>query len=142
MTQVRTGDVVKLHFTGRLADGAVFGSSAGGMPLEFAAGTGLMFPKLNEAVLGMRVGERRTSAVTPDEGFGHRLPALQRLVPRGALPPGARVGNQLVRTDRNPPSRVWVRELGDEFAVVDENHPLAGETLEFDIVLVAIERGR
>jgi peptidylprolyl isomerase len=142
MTPVRAGDAVKVHFTGRLANGAVFSSSTGDKPLEFAAGTDQIFQGLGEAVLGMRVGERKSFAVPPEAGFGPRVPALQRRVPRAAVPPDARVGDPLIGKSDNPAVRVWVRELRDDYAVVDGNHPLAGQTLEFDIELVSIESGR
>jgi peptidylprolyl isomerase len=142
MNQVRTGDVVQVHFRGRLADGSEFGSSAGRGPIQFTAGGRDMIRGLSGAVLGMRVGERRIVGVTPEEGFGPRRPGLLRRVPRAALPPEARVGDLLAGRGGDSPVRLWVRHLGARFAVVDGNHPLAGEALEFDIRLVAIYRVR
>jgi len=142
MDQVRVGDVVRVHFRGRLANGSEFGSSAGREPIRFTAGGKDMIRGLSTAVLGMRVGERRTVGVTPAEGFGPRRPGLLQRVPRECLPAEARVGDLLIGHDGDAPARVWVRLLGDTYAVIDGNHPLAGEDLEFDIELVAIGRGR
>jgi peptidylprolyl isomerase len=142
MDQVRVGDVVRVHFRGRLANGSEFGSSAGRAPIRFTAGGKDMIRGLSEAVLGMRVGERRTVGVTPADGFGPRRPGLLQRVPRERLPAGSRVGDLVLGWDGGAPVRVWVRLLGDGYAVVDGNHPLAGEDLEFDIKLVAIGRGR
>jgi peptidylprolyl isomerase len=142
MRRVQAGDVVTIRFRGRLADGTVFGSSAGREPIRFTADGRDMIPGLSAAVLGMRVGERRTVAVAPEEGFGPRWPALLQRVPRAVLPPQARVGDLVIGRDGGAIARVWVRSLGDGFAVIDGNHPLAGEALEFDIKLLAVRRGR
>lgn len=142
MRRVQAGDVVTIRFRGRLADGTVFGSSAGRGPIRFTAGGRDMIPGLSAAVLGMGVGERRVIAVAPEEGFGRRRPGLLQRVPREVLPPGARVGDLVLGRDGGDITRVWVRFLGDGFAVIDGNHPLAGEALEFDIKLLAVRRGR
>jgi FKBP-type peptidyl-prolyl cis-trans isomerase 2 len=57
MTQVRRGDNVKVHYTGKLADGTVFDSSEGSGPLSFAVGSGQVIKGFEEAVLGMEVGQ-------------------------------------------------------------------------------------
>lgn len=139
MSQVSQGDVVRVHYTGRLADGTVFGSSQEREPLVFVAGEGTMIQGVSKAVLGMRAGESKTVTVPPEEGFGQRDPALEQTVPRSQLPDQVQEGDQLqaVQGDREIP--IWVRELGDETAVIDANHPLAGQTLEFDLELVSFE---
>jgi peptidylprolyl isomerase len=142
MRQVQAGDVVTIRFRGRLADGTVFGSTAGRGPIRFTAGGRDMIRGLSAAVLGMRVGERRTVGVAPGDGFGRRRPGLLQRVPRAKLPPEARVGDLVIGRDGGHVARVWVRFLGDGYAVIDGNHPLAGEDLEFDIKLLAIRRGR
>ena len=138
MTQVHRGDVVRIHYTGKLPGGAVFGSTEGAEPVEFVADGGHMIEGLAEAVLGMEVGGKKSVTVTPDQGFGPRQPDLERRVPRSALPEGVHVGDQLVAQRAGQQTPVWVRELGEEFAVVDGNHPLAGQTLVFDIELVSV----
>ena len=139
MTQVHRGDVVRLHYTGKFPDGVVFGTTEGGDPIEFIADREHMIEGLTEAVLGMEVGAKKTVTITPEQGFGPRRPDLEQRVPRSVLPEGVRVGEPLVAQRAGQQTRVWVRELGDEFAVVDGNHPLAGQTLVFDIELVSVQ---
>ena len=139
MGAVRTGDVVRVHFTGRLANGTVFGTSEGGEPVQFTVADGQMFEGLLRAVQGMEVGEKKTVAVPPEQGFGPRQPELQTRVPRSVLPPDAKVGDQLVAQTGEQQMPVWVRAIDDQSAVVDGNHPLAGQDLVFDIELVSVE---
>jgi peptidylprolyl isomerase len=141
MADVRPGDAVRVHLTGRLANGAVFGTSEGGEPVRFVAASGQMIEGLVQAVLAMQAGEKMTVAVPPERGFGPRQPELQARVPRSALPPGAQVGDRLTAGAGGQQMVIWVRELGDESAVVDGNHPLAGQDLVLDVELVSIEPG-
>ena len=60
MTQVKPGDTVRIHYTGTLADGATFDSSAGRDPLEFTVGSGQIIPGLDAAIPGMVVGDKKT----------------------------------------------------------------------------------
>jgi len=139
MSQVNEGDVVRVHYTGRLPDGTVFGSSQERDPLVFAAGEGNVIPGVAQAVVGMSEGEKKTVTLPPEDAFGQRDPALEQTVPRSQLPDQVKEGDQLqaVQGDREIP--IWVRQLGDDSAVLDANHPLAGQTLEFDLELVSIE---
>jgi hypothetical protein len=96
MAQVQPGNVVQVHYTGRLADGRVFGSSVGEEPITFAAGSAQTLRGISQAVLNMQAGEKKTVTLPPEEGFGVRNADLQQRVPLARLPPGVKVGNQLV----------------------------------------------
>jgi peptidylprolyl isomerase len=140
MTQVQTGDVVRVHFTGWLAGGAMFGTSRGREPIEFTAGGDQVLQGMSRAVLGMAVGEKKNFTLSPEEAFGPRRPELKYQVRRSQLPEEVKVGDQVVASGgdgRQVP--VWVRELGADHAVLDGNHPLAGQTLTFDIEVVSVE---
>lgn len=140
MDQVTTGDVVAIHYTGRLSDGTVFDSSSDGDPLEFTAGGSELIQGVSQAVLGMERGEKKTVTIEPQEAYGPRQPGLEHRVPRSSLPDGAGVGDRLSATAGDQTIPVWITELSDEAAVVDANHPLAGKTLTFDIELVSVQK--
>jgi peptidylprolyl isomerase len=108
-------------------------------PLVFAAGEENMIRGVAQAVVGMSVGESKTVTVSPEDAFGQRDPALEQTVPRSQLPDQVKQGDQLQAVQGDREIAIWVRELGDETAVVDANHPLAGQTLEFDLELVSFE---
>jgi peptidylprolyl isomerase len=60
MVQAKSGDTVKIHYTGKLDDGTVFDSSVNREPLEFTLNQGQVIPGFEEAVMGMAPGESKT----------------------------------------------------------------------------------
>ncbi len=138
MAQAKQGDRVQIHYTGRFPDGTVFDSSREREPLEFEAGSEELIPGVSNAVIGMSEGEQRTVTVPPAEGYGDRRDEMVQEVPRDALPEGVQVGDPLQAQAEDHQVQVWVKELTDETAVIDGNHPLAGQILEFDVELMAV----
>lgn len=73
MTQANYGDTVKVHYIGKLDDGTVFDSSIQRDPLEFTIGQGQIIPGFEQAVVGMRAGELKTTSIPPEAAYGpHR----------------------------------------------------------------------
>ncbi len=138
MSQAKEGDKVRVHYTGKFEDGTVFDSSQGGQPLEFTAGSTELIPGFSKAVVGMAPGDSKTVTVTPEEGYGLRQEGMEQKVPRRMLPPEAKVGDPLQAQAGDQTIVVWVKELNDEEAVLDANHPLAGRTLIFDLEMVSV----
>jgi FKBP-type peptidyl-prolyl cis-trans isomerase 2 len=139
MGATKLGDRVQIHYTGRLEDGTVFDSSQGRDPLEFTAGGNEVIPGVAKAVLGMQAGESKTVEVSAEDAYGVRTPGLEQRVPRKLLPEKAQVGDRLQAKVREKVILVWVAEIEEESAVIDANHPLAGQSLVFDIELVSVE---
>src|SRR5258708_7021934 len=141
MNLVRSGDRVLVHYTARLAEGSVIlsthGERGGDKPLEITAGGADVIRALSEAVVGMQAGEKRLVQVTPEQGFGARDPELERRVPLEELPPGARVGDRFEASAHGLTLPVWVREIGPSNALLDANHPLAGQNLFLEVELVS-----
>ena len=138
MTEVKTGDTVRIHYTGTLEDGSTFDSSAGRDPLEFQVGSGQIIPGLDKAMPGMSVGEKKTVAVPADEAYGQPNPEA---VPRGEIPADIPLdpGTQLqVQTPNGQVMPVTVVDVTDAEVTLDANHPLAGQDLTFAIELVHI----
>lgn len=141
MSEAKSGDTVRIHYTGKLTDGTRFDSSEGRDPLEFTIGAGQIIPGLEREVEGMKVGEKKTVTAQADEAYGQRNPAAMQQVPRANLPPEIEpvVGNQLQAvTQDGQQISVTVAEVDDETVTLDANHPLAGEDLVFDVELVEI----
>ena len=61
---VQSGDTIKIHYHGRLADGSTFDSSAGRSPLEFTVGSGSVIKGFDDGVQGMSVGEKKTIEIS------------------------------------------------------------------------------
>ena len=141
MTQAKSGDTVRIHYTGTLDDGTEFDSSAGRDPLEFALGGGQVIPGFDTAVDGMAVGENKTVTIPAEEAYGERHEQLVQEVPKSALPDeiDPAVGMQL--QSRSPEGQVMnlvITDVAEETITLDGNHPLAGQSLTFAIELVDI----
>lgn len=135
------GKVVTIHYTLKGDDGDVIDSSSGGEPLEYLHGAGNIVPGLETAMSGKGVGDKFNVAVTPDEGYGEIEGDGPRPVPRTSFPPDAdlEIGMQFfVRGPDGQPFPVWVAGVSDSEVMVDPNHPLAGETLHFDVEVMSI----
>jgi len=141
MSQAKSGDTVKIHYTGTLEDGTEFDSSAGREPLEFAIGSGQVIPGFDSAVDGMTVGDNQTVTIPAGEAYGERHDQLVQEVPKTALPEDMKpeVGMQL--QSQSPDGQIMnllVTAVEVESITVDGNHPLAGQSLTFAIELVEI----
>ncbi|PPB80138.1 peptidylprolyl isomerase [Albidovulum inexpectatum] len=141
MTQVKTGDTVRIHYRGTLDDGTQFDSSEGREPLEFTVGSGQIIPGLDQALPGMTVGEKKTVSVAPEDAYGPHNPAARQAIPREHIPADIPLEVGLALQMRTPDGRavpVTVVEITDDTVTLDANHPLAGQNLNFDIELVEI----
>jgi peptidylprolyl isomerase len=141
MGQAKSGDTVKIHYTGKLDDGTQFDSSAGRDPLEFQLGGGQVIRGFEEAVEGMAVGDSKEVSLEPDNAYGQRHEHLVQEVPRSALPDdlNPEQGMGLQATDpQGQVTQFAVVDVSEESITVDANHPLAGQTLHFSLELVSI----
>ncbi|NNK68316.1 MAG: peptidylprolyl isomerase [Rhodobacteraceae bacterium] len=141
MTDVKSGDTVRIHYTGTLADGTTFDSSDGRDPLEFTVGSGQIIPGLDKAIPGMVVGDKKVVEVPVGEAYGARNPDARQAIPRDQIPADIPVepGTQLqMRSPQGQVVPVTVVEASETEVVLDANHPLAGEDLTFAIELVDI----
>lgn len=141
MTQVKSGDTVRIHYTGTLTDGTTFDSSQGRDPLEFTVGQGQIIPGLEKAIPGMTAGDKKTVAVPAAEAYGPTNPEARQDVPRDEIPAEIPLdlGTQLqVQAPDGQVLPVTVVAVTEEIVTLDANHPLAGKDLTFDIELVEI----
>ena len=139
MGATKLGDRVQIHYTCWLEDGTVLDSSRDRGPLEFTAGGTEVIPGVDQAVLGMQAGESKTVTVSAEDAYGAHTPGLEQRVPRNVLPEGVQVGDRLQAKVGEKTIMVWVSELGEESALLDANHPLAGRDLVLDIELVSVQ---
>lgn len=139
MTEAKRGDNVKVHYTGKLADGTVFDSSDGGEPLEFAVGSGQVIQGFEEGVVGMKVGESKVVEIPVAKAYGERQDEMVIQAPIEQVPPDLKpeLGMRLEMGGANGEVlRVVVVEIAETHITLDANPPLAGEDLTFEIELV------
>jgi len=141
MKQVKEGDLVKVHYTGKLVNGEQFDSSVGREPLEFTVGAGQMIPGFDAAMPGMTIGEKKTINIAPEDAYGTRSEEAIIEFPKENVPADMVLEQGMPLTLSNQagqPVPVIVVEVKDDVIILDANHFLAGQELVFDIELVEI----
>ena len=145
MNTAKSGDKVRVNYTGRSEDGQVFESSVGLMPLTFTIGAGEVVKGFEDAVIGMYPGQRKTVSVDPEDGFGMYDNNLIVELPRESLPDdlNVQVGMDFEMEDEDgnvlPAVVIKVQE---DTILIDANAPLAGKKVIYEIELVEIVKGR
>lgn len=168
MAQAKTGDKVKVHYTGTLEDGSVFDTSEGPAeqtnghgcgcgsknvddgcgcgskaddPMEFVIGAGQLIPKFESAVIGLEPGQSITVSIAADDAYGQRAEEMVAVIERSEIPSDIKPepGHQMeVIMEDGSPLPVLVTEVTETTITLDANHPLAGRDLTFAIRLVEI----
>ncbi len=167
--QVKLGDRVKFNFNGTLKDGTLFdttyenttceddncgcddddagcedegcgcGDEAG--PVELEVGAEEFFPQVEEALIGMSPGDKKTITIKTADAFGEYDAEQVSTVPRDQFPDdiSPEVGDNFeLLNDDEEGMVVTVIEVSEAEITLDANHPLAGEDLTFEVELVEI----
>ena len=141
MAEAKLGDTVKIHFTGKLQDETVIETSKDRDPLEFKIGDGNVIPGLEQGVIGMAAGDKKTIAVSPEEGFGKQQEDLVVDLKKSEFPEDVEfaVGAYLnIETSDSKEFKAKVVEIKEDTVTLDANHPLAGITINYDVELLEI----
>jgi len=141
MAQAKTGDTVKVHYTGKLDNGTVFDSSVDREPLEFTIGNGQLIADFEQAVIDMNPGESKTIKIPCDNAYGPHREEMLMVVDRSQFPEGLepKIDQKLqVRDPNGGDSVVTVVDVTEANVTLDANHPLAGKDLMFEIQLTEI----
>ena len=141
--RAKLGDIVLVHYTGRLADSTVFESTADLEPKLLTIGNESMVLGFEKALIGMQAGELKTVEIPAEEGFGLYRADYVEVVDRDELPPVEfKIGDRLYKGMADgtmiPTTVVAVSE---STVTLDGNHPLAGNDLVYEIELVEIVSG-
>jgi len=139
---VENNQQVTVHYTGTLEDGTVFDSSRQKeTPFTFTTGVGMVVPGFNDAIVGMKVGETKTVEIPPELAYGPYNPGAYTVAPKSAFEEGFEfVKDNLVHGAQNGQNfQARIEGTTDNHVVLDMNHPLAGETLTFEIEVLNTE---
>lgn len=138
---VAAGDTVSLTYMGSLADGSVFDSTLTGQSFQFVAGAGDVIAGFDEAVIGMALNESKTFTIPDSMAYGQRSEARFRKLPKSQFPEGMNpeVGIRIqLQNDQGRPFPAVVSAVAGDSVTLDLNHPLAGQDLTFEIVVIGI----
>lgn len=133
--QVAKDKVVAINYTLRDDEGAILDTSPDGSPLEYLHGAGNIIPGLEKALEGKQTGEDLAVTVAPEDGYGQRDDNLQQQVPKNLFEGIERIepGMRFQAQTPGGVQIVTVKEVEDDQVTVDANHPLAGQTLNFEV---------
>lgn len=147
MSQAKKGDTVKVHYTGKFADGTVFDSSLKGDPIQFTIGERTVIPGFEKAIIDMNIGEKKTIEIACEDAYGQRREELvinydKNQIPNDLNPQVGQVlkfqKKQESPTDAPETAAFVVADITDTHLVLDANHPLAGKDLIFELELIEI----
>jgi len=138
--KIENNHVVSMHYTLKSDAGDIIDTSAGRDPLDYIQGKGMIVPGLERAMLGRALGEKFTVKVVPAEGYGEYVQELVQEVPLEAFQgvPQVEAGMSFVAHGPQGPMMITVKEVRAKTAVIDGNHELAGQNLNFDIEVAAV----
>lgn len=134
--------IVSIDYTLRLEDGEVIDTSKGRTPLQYIQGKGQIVPGLERELYGMNVGEEKAVIVPAEEGYGDYDEERLQRVPLDTFPDDMELEEGLSVRMRDVNSEqlfdAYIDEIDEEAVMLDFNHPLAGETLHFDVKVVEV----
>ena len=137
---ITNNTVATIDYTLTDTAGKIVDSSVGHAPLPYLHGAGNIVPGLEKALDGKETGDTVHVEVTPAEGYGVVNPDLIQDVERTRFPADANitVGMQFQANTPAGPRVVTVVGVTPESVRIDANHPLAGQTLVFDVTIVDV----
>ena len=141
MEKVESGLFVSVDYTGTLENGDVFDSSEGRQPLEVEVGPGSVLPAFDSALMDMSLNETKTFTLSAEEAYGLRDDSRMHEFPASEIPAGMepQVGQILMlSTPQGQQMPARVDSVDEQKVIFDLNHPLAGQSLTFDIKVVGI----
>ncbi len=138
---IEDGRSVSIEYTLKLDDGTTIDGNVGEEPLTYTQGEGEILPALEAALSGHKVGDTKAVKLTAEQGYGPVHPEAFQEVEIDMVPEDARTaGTMLVATSPEGEEQpIRVHEVREETIVLDFNHPLAGQALNFDIKILGIE---
>lgn len=137
--KVEKGSQVSIHYTLHAGE-QLIESSKDQQPLTYEHGAGQIVPGLEEEIDGMEQGESKKVTLEPEQAYGPHNPEAVRAIPKESFQDASQlnVGDRVAGQADGQEFQATVTEVGDETVTLDFNHPLAGQTLQFDIEVVKV----
>ncbi|MGW8287170.1 MAG: FKBP-type peptidyl-prolyl cis-trans isomerase [Desulfobulbales bacterium] len=145
MKTAQIGNHVSIQYEGMLENGEIVERSVDTGPVEFEIGLNIMPPAFEQALIGMREGEEKTITMTPEEAFGPRDENLLHTIKKKVLgekiepKPGMVLGMTLEKDEQPHKVPALVTAVNGDEITIDFNHPLAGKTVIYRLILKTIK---
>jgi FKBP-type peptidyl-prolyl cis-trans isomerase SlyD len=140
---IADGHVAVLKYTLKSDEDVVLDSSTADDPLAYLHGADNIVPGLERALAGKTVGFVGKVSVKPEDGYGEREDVPLQKVPRAAFPADAEIeaGMQFfVEGPNDEHAPIWIAKVEGDHVFIDQQHPLAGKTLHFDVEVLAVRK--
>ena len=138
----KSGQHIEVHYRGTFPDGTEFDNSrTRGTPLQFLLGSPEMISGFNDAIIGMSVGEQKTFTLSPEEAYGFTNENAIQVIPRSKFEPGFVFEQDALIRGQTPegPFVAKIVHIEPDTVTLDFNHPLAGQTITFEVELLTID---
>ncbi len=136
---ITNNSVVAFHYSVYDDQGAQLDSSEGKEPLTYLHGANNIIPGLESALEGKAEGDNLEVTIPPEQAYGEHQEALIEAVPREAFGEAeVEAGMRFEAQTNQGPIAVVVTDVGEETVTVDGNHPLAGQTLSFEVTVDSV----
>ena len=145
MKTAQIGNHVSIQYEGMLESGEIVERSVDTGPVEFEIGLNIMPPAFEQALIGMREGEEKIITMTPEEAFGPRDENLLHTIKKKVLgekiepKPGMVLGMTLEKDGQPHKVPALVKAVNGDEITIDFNHPLAGKTVIYRLILKTIK---
>jgi FKBP-type peptidyl-prolyl cis-trans isomerase SlyD len=138
---IKSGSVVNMTYVLTNDDGEEIDRADKSEPFTYLHGHNQIVMGLEKELLGLKAGDKKKVLVSPEEGYGDIDPSLITMAKTNQFPKGAEleVGVQFMAEDADGNNVVFtIVEIEGEDVTLDGNHPLAGETLNFDVEILGM----
>ena len=133
-----------MHYTVTTNQGDTIDSSAGGEPLAFIQGLGMLIPGLEKQLESKEKGFKSKLTVSAKEAYGERNNEAMYTIPKSGFRPENNeeliVGMEVQLESEQGPVLAFVSEIKEKDVVLDLNHPLAGYELTFEIEIIEVRK--
>lgn len=137
--QITDKTAVSIHYNLTNPDGEQLDSSHGEEPLLYLHGTGNIIPGLEAALTGKSVGDKFNVSIDPAQAYGEIDPEMVQVVSKRMFEDmELEIGMQFHADVSHGSGIITITEINGDDVTVDGNHPLAGETLIFDVEVIDV----
>jgi FKBP-type peptidyl-prolyl cis-trans isomerase SlyD len=137
---VEKDKVVAIKYTLKDEAGEIVDRS-GDEPMEYLHGAGNIVPGLEKQLTGKSAGDTLVAKVSPEEGYGPKHDVKPQQIPRSAFPSDAKLEKGMSFSMSSNDGRtfpIWITKIQGPTVTVSPNHPLAGQSLHFDVEVVSV----
>ncbi len=141
--KVTNNKMVSIEYTLTDINGELIDTTDGREPFLYQQGEGSIVPGLEAALEGKSIGDKIKICVPPKQGYGEKDQSKIKPLPRNTFSEieNLKVGMKFGIQGLNGVQGITVVEINETSILVDANHPLAGETLNFDVWIKDIKEG-